>query len=120
MQSSCPAGTRRVLSPTSSRIPSLRKAGTIEIRSSGSTSSIVSSPPVAAASAAKLATSMCSEPMRKVPPPSRSTPVDPEDVRADPLDLGADRDEEAAEILDVRLAGGVADDRLALRRARRP
>ena len=40
--------------------------------------------------------------------------VDAEDVRLDPLDLGAERDEEAAEVLDMRLAGGVADHRLAL------
>ena len=39
---------------------------------------------------------------------------DLEDVRADAVDLRAQRDEEAAEVLDVRLAGGVADDRLAL------
>ena len=39
--------------------------------------------------------------------------VDAEHVRLDPLDLGPERDEEAAEILDVRLAGGVADHRLA-------
>ena len=47
-------------------------------------------------------------------------PVDAEDVRLDPLDLGAERDEEAAEILDVRLAGRVADHRLARRERRRP
>ena len=73
--SSCPGGTRTVVSPTSSSIPSLRNAGTIEIRSSGSTSSIVRSPPVVAASAAKLATSTCSGRMRCEPPPSRSTPL---------------------------------------------
>ena len=39
--------------------------------------------------------------------------LDPEHVRLDPLDVRAERDEEAAEILDVRLAGGVADHRLA-------
>ena len=59
-----PGGTRSVDSPTSSSIPSLRNAGTIEIRSSGSTSSIVRSPPVTAARAAKLATSTCSGPIR--------------------------------------------------------
>ena len=48
------------------------------------------------------------------PPPSSRATVDVEDVRSDPLDLGADRDEEAAEILDVRLARGVAEHRLAL------
>ena len=41
--------------------------------------------------------------------------LDPEHVRADALDLGAERDEKPAEILDVGLAGGVADDRLPLR-----
>ena len=38
--------------------------------------------------------------------------ADPEHVRLEPFDLGAKRDEEPAEILDVRLAGGVADHRL--------
>ena len=49
------------------------------------------------------------------PPCSRSTPLDAEHVRLDPLDLRAERDEEAAEVLDVRLAGGVPDHRLARR-----
>ena len=40
--------------------------------------------------------------------------LDAQDVRADALDLGAERDEEPAEILDMRLARGMADDRLAL------
>src|SRR5262249_11002362 len=39
--------------------------------------------------------------------------VDPQHVRLDPLDLRAERAEEAAEILDVRLAGRVAEDGLA-------
>ena len=39
--------------------------------------------------------------------------VDAEDVGLDPLDLRAERDEEAAEILDVRLAGRVPDHGLA-------
>ena len=37
-----------------------------------------------------------------------------EDVRLDALDVGAERAEEAAEVLHVRLAGRVADRRLAL------
>ena len=41
--------------------------------------------------------------------------ADPEHVRLDSLDVGAERDEEAAEILDVRLARGVADHGLAFR-----
>ena len=41
--------------------------------------------------------------------------LDAQHVRLDALDLRAERDEEAAEILDVRLAGGVADHRLARR-----
>ena len=41
--------------------------------------------------------------------------VDAQDVRLDALDLRAERDEEAAEVLDVRLAGGVADHGLARR-----
>ena len=40
--------------------------------------------------------------------------VDPQHVRADPVDPRAERDEEAAEILDVRLAGGVHEDGLSL------
>ena len=48
-----------------------------------------------------------------VAPAERRLPRDVQDVRADALDLCADRDEEAAEILDVRLAGGVAEDGLA-------
>src|SRR6266550_1753630 len=49
------------------------------------------------------------------PLPSRQPldPVDAEDVRLDALDPGAERDEEAAEILHVRLAGGVSDRGLA-------
>src|SRR5919197_697988 len=43
---------------------------------------------------------------------------DAEDVRADALDPRAEGDEEAAEVLDVRLAGGVADHRLAAREHR--
>ena len=45
--------------------------------------------------------------------------LDAEDVRLDPLDLRAERDEEAAEILDVRLAGRIPDHRLALGEHRR-
>ena len=44
---------------------------------------------------------------------------DREDVRADALDVGAERDEEPAEILDVRLAGGVREQRPAGRERRR-
>ncbi len=40
--------------------------------------------------------------------------VDVEHVRADPFDLRAERDEEAAQVLDVRLAGSVSDTGLAL------
>ena len=45
--------------------------------------------------------------------------LDPENVRADSLDLGAEADEEAAEVLDMGLAGSVADDRLAFGEHRR-
>ena len=38
----------------------------------------------------------------------------PQDVRADALDIRSQRDQETAEILDVRLAGRVRDDGLAL------
>ena len=57
-------------------------------------------------------TSMWSVPIRHSPPRSDSTPSDAEDVRLDPLDVRAERDEEAAEVLHVRLARGVADHRL--------
>ena len=57
---------------------------------------------------------MCSGATRHSPPPSCVDALDPQHVRLDPLDLRAERDEEAAEILDVRLAGGVADHGLAL------
>ena len=46
----------------------------------------------------------------------RASAVDRELVRADAVDLRAERDEEVAEVLDVRLAGGVAKDRRAARR----
>ena len=52
--------------------------------------------------------------MRYSPPPSCRRPRDVENVRADPSDLRADRDEEAAEILNVWLAGRVPEDGLAL------
>ena len=45
--------------------------------------------------------------------------ADAQEVGAEALDLGAERDEKATQILDVRLAGGVADDRLALGQHRR-
>ena len=108
------AARARVVSPTSTRTPSRANAGRIETRSRGSTSSIVRSPPVTAARPMKLPTSMCSGATRHSPPARRSTPLDAQDVRLDPLDLRAERDEEAAEILDVRLAGRVADHGLAL------
>src|SRR3989304_7368496 len=46
--------------------------------------------------------------------------MDTEDVRPDPLDVRAEGDEKAAEVLDVRLACGIRDDGLALRADRRP
>ena len=100
-------------------MPSLRKDGTIEIRSSGSTLSITTSPPVTAARPAKLADL---DVIRADAVGAAAEPLDTldvEDVRADPLDRRAETDEEAAEILDVRLAGGVPDDRLALGEDRR-
>ena len=83
-------------------------------------SSTVTSPPVTAARPMKLAASMCSAPIRCSPPESSLDALDPQHVRADPVDLRAERDEEPAEILDVRLAGGVDQHGLALRRAWRP
>ena len=81
--------------------------------SCGTTPSIVRSLFVTAARPMKLPTSMCSGAIAHSPPLQLLDAVDPEDVRLDALDLGAERDEEAAEILHVRLAGGVADRRLA-------
>src|SRR5947208_13439760 len=45
--------------------------------------------------------------------------LDAEDVRLDAFDLRAERDEEPAEILDMRFAGRVADDGLSGRERRR-
>ena len=50
---------------------------------------------------------------RPLPSPQPLHALDPENVRLDAFDLRAERDEESAEILHVRLAGGVSDDRLA-------
>ena len=53
------------------------------------------------------------------PPFTAAQPLDAadgEDVRTDPVDLGAERPQEAAEVLDVRLAGRVADHGLAARK----
>ena len=66
----------------------------------------------------KLPTSMCSGATRHVAARAALDALDAQDVRLDPLDLRAERDEEAAEILDVRLARRVADHRLALREHR--
>ena len=110
-----PAGTRSVDSPTSSSMPSLRNAGTIEIRSSGSTSSIIE---VAARDGREGGEARDLDVLRADAVRPAAEPLDAldvEDVRADALDPRAERDEEAAEILDVRLARGMADDRLALR-----
>ena len=48
-----------------------------------------------------------------IPAVQRIHTVDPEHVRLDALDLSAQRDEEATEVLDMRLTGGVADHRFA-------
>ena len=48
-------------------------------------------------------------PDRPLAPVERLDALDPEHVRLDPVDPSAQRDEEAAEILHVRLAGRVAD-----------
>ena len=95
------------------RTPSREKASSIARRSRGSTPSIVRSLPVTAARPMKLPTSMCSGPIRHVAAAEALDAADAEQVRGDPVDLRAERDEEAAEILDVRLAGGVRDHRLA-------
>ena len=112
-----PAARARCVPPISTWTPSRANAGRIETRSCGLASSIVMSPPVTAARPMKLATSMCSGAIRYSPPPSRSTPSMRSTFELDALDPRAERDEEAAEVLDVRLAGGVPDHRLARRRA---
>ena len=110
-----PAGTRTLssleLDPDAE--PLERRRGSRRGRPAP-TSSIVMSPPVTAARPMKLATSMCSGPMRCSPPRELVDALDPEHVRADALDPGAERDEEPAEILDVRLAGRVHQHGLAL------
>ncbi len=80
--------------------------------------SIVMSPPVTAAIPMKLPTSMCSGPIECAPPERRSTPVMCSTFEPIPSISRAERDEEPAEILDVRLAGGVRDHRLARRERR--
>jgi hypothetical protein len=69
--------------------------------------------PVTAASPMNEPVSMWSAPMRKRVPPSSSHPVDLEHVRARSL-IRAHRVQEPAQILDVRLGGGVPDARPAL------
>jgi len=61
----------------------------------------------------KLPTSMCSGAIDHSP--ELLDAADPEEVRLDPVDLRSQRDEEAAEVLDVRFAGGVRDRRLTRR-----
>ena len=53
-------------------------------------------------------------------PRSRSAPSIVKDVRADALDLRAHRDQQAAQVLHVRLAGGVGDASSCPARAPRP
>ena len=53
------------------------------------------------------------DPMRRAA--QRLDALDAKHVRADPVDARAERDEEPAEVLDMRLAGRVPDDRVALR-----
>ncbi len=62
----------------------------------------------------KLAISMWSGPIVYSAPWSESVALDAQDVRLDAVDVRAERVEEAAEILDVRLAGSVAEHGLAL------
>ena len=81
--------------------------------SCGTTPSIVRSLFVTAARPMKLPTSMCSGAIAHSPPLSFSTPWMRRTFDSIPSISRAERDEEAAEILHVRLAGGVADRRLA-------
>ena len=67
----------------------------------------------------KLPTSMCSGPIACEPPSRRSTPVTCSTFEPMPSILRAERDEETAEVLHVRLARGVRDHRLARRERRR-
>ena len=63
---------------------------------------------------------MWSGPTSWVQPPSSPLPLTTQHVGADAADVGAHLHEHAREVLDVRLAGGVADDRRARASARRP
>ncbi len=82
--------------------------------------SIVMSPPVTAAMPMKLPTSMCSGADRvRRRRQSRSTPVMCSTFEPMPSIFAPSDDEEAAEILHVRLARGVRDHRLARRERRR-
>ena len=78
------------------------------MRSSGSTSSIVTSPRRSRPRGRRARDLDVPGPIRYSPLEARR-PLDVEDVRADALDVRAERDEKAAEILDVRLAGRVPE-----------
>ena len=95
--------------------PSLPKTSRIIRRSSGSVSSIRSSPPVTPASAMNEPISMWSGPTSCVQPPSSRLAGDGQHVGADAADVGAHLDQHPREVLHVGLAGGVADHRLARR-----
>ena len=108
-----PPGT--ITSAPSSSVCRPRRPKTRRIirRSSGSVSLMRSSPPVTPASAMNEPISMWSGPTSCVQPPSSCRAGDGQHVRADALDVGAHLHEHPREVLDVRLAGGVADDRRA-------
>ena len=90
-------------------------------RSSGIVSLMRSSPPVTPGERHEASRSRCGRGRRRASQPCRSArPVDGEHVRADALDVGAHLHEHPREVLDVRLAGGVADDGRARASARRP
>ena len=90
-------------------MPSLRKAGTIEIRSSGSTSSTTDFAARRGGKADEARDLDVVGADSVLPSSELVDALDVQHVRADALDARAERDEEAAEVLDVGLAGGVAE-----------
>ena len=106
-------GTTRSLPSIRQDTPSRAKPSSVERRCSTPASAMRISDPVTAARPMNEPTSMWSGPMRCVAPPSVPAALDRQLVRANAVDLRAQRDEKMTEILDVRLARGVPEDRRA-------
>ena len=103
----------------SQEMPSLAKPSFIMRRFCGAASSTSISPRVAAARPMRDPTSMKSLPMRKVAPESFFTPSMVRMLEPIPAIRAAHGDQHAAEVLHVRLRGGVLDDGGPLREDRR-